>query len=475
MNQSCAAVPHPHDGSERLYACEKGVHVLIEQIVDYAIVWLSPDGRVVGWNPGAARIEGYTEAEIRNCHISLFYPVEAMRKGQPEAALAVARRQGQWTGEGWRLRKGGHRFWAHEVITAIYGAEGTLCGFVKIVRDMTAQKRAEAAQRESEAMFRALAEQARAGVVLLQNGGYRYVNPSFARITGYTPEELVGQAPETLFHPSDRALVREHVRRCLAGEAEEAHYEAHLVTKPGDVRTVEVHGSRCTWRGQPAIIGTMLDITERRQLQRDVLRMQEEERRRLGQDLHDGVASHFFGVSMMLGALARSVTGDDELQRRVQEIQALVEEGTEDVRRFSRGLNPAGLTDTDLPTALERLVDNVEGGRLDIGEGVSTLDDATAAQLYWIAQEAVANARRYAEADRLTVRLRRGDPRHLVLEVEDDGRGFAHSNQGESSEKREEGLGLRTMRYRAELLGAELTIDTAPGAGTRVTCRLPMA
>ncbi len=338
------------------------------------------------------------------------------------------------------------------------------------VLDITGRKRAEEALRESDAKFRILAEKALTGITLLQEGVYRYVNPAFARITGYTAEELVGRSPDVLYHPTNRPKIRQHVRRCLAGEVDEAHYEARLVTKAGEVRTVEVLDSRLTYRGEPAVIGTILDITERRQLQREVLYMQEAERRRLGRDLHDGVASQLTGISIMLGVLARRINGADldveALAGDIQEIRALVDESGEEVRRLSRGLAPAGLSGKDLAGALERLAANTEGGQCEAEGDLTRVSDEAAAHLYWIAQEAVVNAQKYAQAERVLVRIAR-EADALVLEVEDDGRGF---DPGRISE--EDSLGLRTMRYRADLLGAQLSVETAPGEGTRVVCRL---
>ncbi len=122
---------------------EERFRVLVEQVQDYAIFLLDPDGRIVSWNAGAQRIKGYTAQEIIGEHFSRFYPPEALDVGKPEQGLVVARLQGRVEDEDWRVRKDGSRFWANVVITALYGENGELRGFAKVTRDLTERKRAE--------------------------------------------------------------------------------------------------------------------------------------------------------------------------------------------------------------------------------------------------------------------------------------------------------------------------------------------
>jgi PAS domain S-box-containing protein len=117
--------------------------LFVDSVQDYAIFMLDPDGRVVSWNRGAERIKGYREDEIVGQHFSRFYPPEAVARGWPEHELAVARREGRFEDEGWRVRKDGSQFWANVVITAVRDADGRLRGFAKVTRDMTDRKRAE--------------------------------------------------------------------------------------------------------------------------------------------------------------------------------------------------------------------------------------------------------------------------------------------------------------------------------------------
>lgn len=110
---------------------------LVQGVSDYAIYMLDPDGNVSSWNFGAERIKGYRPQEIIGRHFSTFYTPEDRESGLPEIALGLARTEGRFEREGWRVRKDGTRFWASVVIDVIRDDEGDVIGFAKITRDIT--------------------------------------------------------------------------------------------------------------------------------------------------------------------------------------------------------------------------------------------------------------------------------------------------------------------------------------------------
>ncbi|MEJ0017291.1 MAG: PAS domain S-box protein [Acetobacteraceae bacterium] len=122
---------------------ERRFRLLVQGVTDYAIYMLSPEGLVTNWNTGAARIKGYTEAEIVGSHFSRFYTPEDFAARLPWRALDTARREGRYEDEGWRCRKDGTRFWASVVVDAIHDESGALIGFAKITRDLTERRDAQ--------------------------------------------------------------------------------------------------------------------------------------------------------------------------------------------------------------------------------------------------------------------------------------------------------------------------------------------
>ncbi|QRR00301.1 PAS domain-containing sensor histidine kinase [Dyadobacter sandarakinus] len=144
---------------ELLRQSEEKYRALVEQVTDYAIFMLDERGKIVSWNEGARRIKGYTASEIIGKYFSIFYPQEEIIKGKPNLELTIAKRDGMYEEEGWRLRKDGTRFWASVVITAVYNIEKTLIGFSKVTRDLTERKIAEQEIRETSDKYRQMAQQ----------------------------------------------------------------------------------------------------------------------------------------------------------------------------------------------------------------------------------------------------------------------------------------------------------------------------
>jgi PAS domain S-box-containing protein len=127
---------------------EERFRVLVQSVRDYAIFALDLDGRVVSWNEGARRIKGYEAEEIIGRHFSVFYPPDVAASGHPAHELAIARADGRYEEEGWRVRKDGSRFWANVIITALRDDDGVLIGYAKVTRDLTERRLSQ--QREIE-------------------------------------------------------------------------------------------------------------------------------------------------------------------------------------------------------------------------------------------------------------------------------------------------------------------------------------
>ncbi len=182
--------------------------LMVERVKDYAIFLLDPEGRVASWNQGAELIKGYRADEILGRHFSTFYPAEAVARGWPDYELQVARAEGRFEDEGWRVRKDGSLFWANVVITALRDEEGVLRGFAKVTRDLTDRRRQEELLRESEERFRLLMESVKDYAIFMLDPEGRVTswNHGAELIKGYTAKEILGQH-FSVFYPAD-ALAR---------------------------------------------------------------------------------------------------------------------------------------------------------------------------------------------------------------------------------------------------------------------------
>ncbi|RFM25783.1 sensor histidine kinase [Deminuibacter soli] len=150
--------PGPNTVKRNFKATEEQYHKMVEEVEDYAILMLDPDGIVVNWNRGAEKIKGYTEQEIVGRHFRAFYTREDQVAGLPEKLINEAKLSGKAVHEGWRVRKDGTKFWGSVVITALHDSDNAIVGFSKVTRDLTERKATEdklkqyAAQLESQNM-----------------------------------------------------------------------------------------------------------------------------------------------------------------------------------------------------------------------------------------------------------------------------------------------------------------------------------
>jgi two-component system sensor histidine kinase UhpB len=206
---------------------------------------------------------------------------------------------------------------------------------------------------------------------------------------------------------------------------------------------------------------------ERRRAGSAALHAQEEERARVARDLHDEVNQSLTGLLLRLEAAREAAP--PELEGELAETKALANQAMRELLSLARQLRPTALDDLGLAAAIEGQVGRL-GGKIETSLGVeggfSDLGDDAQLVVYRVAQEALSNAARHSGAERVEVRLRRTEAGGVLLEVSDDGRGFAFDES-------ERGLGIGGMRERALLIGAELTIESRPGRGTTVRLTVP--
>jgi two-component system sensor histidine kinase UhpB len=208
---------------------------------------------------------------------------------------------------------------------------------------------------------------------------------------------------------------------------------------------------------------------ERRRSGRLALRAQEEERRRLARDLHDEVNQALTAILLRLQAVSQDAPS--EVVDELAEVRKLVNQAMEELLRLARQLRPTALDDHGLYSAIES-----QARRFSSQTGIATdlrthgepaeLDEDREIAVFRIAQEALANVARHAEASRVDIDLVRVGERGIEMTVRDDGRGFATNGSAD-------GLGLNGMVERARLMGGELEIDSRPGGGTAVSLRVP--
>jgi len=202
-------------------------------------------------------------------------------------------------------------------------------------------------------------------------------------------------------------------------------------------------------------------------LERQVIAASQEERARIGQDLHDGLCSHLSGVELLSMALQKRLEQKTpEEAKQLGMIRGLIKEAIGKTGQLARGLYPVHLNDQGLQAALEELMAEVEGAfpavkcSMSYNFNEQQIDISVATHIYYIVREAVFNGVRHGDADRIDIAFEQQDTRYTIT-VADNGSGFEQNTT-------RKGLGLHTMKYRAKGIGVEMLIDSEVGHGTRI-------
>ncbi|HMK76060.1 MAG TPA: PAS domain S-box protein [Thermodesulfobacteriota bacterium] len=252
------------------------------------ISWADMDGNIKYVNRKFVQLFGYTVEDIPTVAEwrRLVYPDPAHRETVPSliAKLTEARKQGR------EIRPMEMTIKCKDGSTRYVEQMGTFVSnrILAIYNDLTERKQMEEALRESENKFRSLVENSIVGVYLVQDGLFKYVNSRISDISGYKVEEMVDKmGPKHTALPEDLSIVEGNIGKRIRNGEESVHYEFRTVTKSQEIRTVEVFGSRTMYQGRPAVIGTMLDITDRKKAE-EALRQSEEKYRTILESIEDG-------------------------------------------------------------------------------------------------------------------------------------------------------------------------------------------
>ena len=301
-------------------------------------------------------------------------------------------------------------------------------------------------------------------------GSLTSINKTGEQLLECSREQIVGKELVKFIAEEQRPAVRQWFARVI-DENDSPTAEWDFINRSGQRIRLEI-GTRTVRQGGKSkeIEGIARDITERKRLEKEILETSNREQQRIGHDLHDGVCQQLAGIAYRIDILA------DQLQEKnlaeaseADRIGRLINDAILETRGVARGLFPVRLKESGgLILALEDVVANACNlfkikCDLIFDEPGPALENAIAAHLYYIAQEAVLNAEKHGKASQITVSLKRTDD-HYTLKVEDNGIGFMSVNGNNP------GMGIRIMHYRAKMIGATLDLKSTPNRGTQVVC-----
>jgi PAS domain S-box-containing protein len=350
--------------------------------------------------------------------------------------------------------------------------EGRFAGRVVVFRDVTDRKRDEERLRHSEARMQATLNTAADAIITMDiHGIIQSVNPASERMFGYKADEMIGHNVGLLMPSPYRDEHDGYLTRYLqTGEKHIIGVGRELEARRKDGSIFPMHLVVSEIEHRKLFTGVLRDMTAYKRLERQVVEIASEQQQRIGQDLHDSVAQELTALSLLAGDLAETFrTNPANVSKLVQRLEQGLQRSQQELRAVLRGLLPVAIDSEGLMAALADLASRTQQQAkvtctFDCPEPVSLTDNLTATHLYLIAQEAVHNAVKHAKPRNIWIGLQSNPG--LVLRVQCDGMDMP------APPLATEGMGLRIMRNRAAIIGAQLTIEPAKPTGTVVTCRL---
>ena len=431
-------------------------------------------------NPAYCQMLGYSQDELRKLRFDWLVHPDDRVANLAELQRLQAEQLPFFEIENRYIRKNGQPIWVRKFVSILRDEAGKPAQLVALVTDVNDRRRQEQSLREREERLRAILTTASDAIVTIDRRGIiTDVNPATEQMFGYTHEELVSQNVKILipspYHDEHDGYIARYLE---TGEARIIGTRREVVGrhKDGSTFPVELAVSMVDHLG--LFTGIIRDISDRKGLQREVLAIAENEQHRIGQDLHDSTQQELAGLGMLAQTLVSNllkesaepsksgISGSCQLAKRILDGIARAHQ---EVQTISRGLVPMRLINEGLMDALRELAsrtDDLEGitCAFKCEQPVEIADSVTATHLYRIAQEAITNALKHARPEHILISLE-SDNGHPILQVADDGTGFDLTEQSE-------GIGLKTMGYRASLIGANLTITAVETGGTLVTCKV---
>jgi PAS domain S-box-containing protein len=341
------------------------------------------------------------------------------------------------------------------------------------ISDLAARKQAEEALRRNEHNLTSFFHQAPIGLVWLSaDGAILRANQAQMDLLGYPADDYLGHSfTEFCVEPAEGRELLEQ----LAAKKTVRNFRMTRRRKDGAIRHTLVDAVSFSSEEEFLYSAVFLrDITDRVKLEGEILEASERESQRIAQDLHDGLGQLLAGTAHLANLLHQDLAGKSRPEARQSErIQKLIYEAIAQARSLSRGLHPVEPESNGLMVALDALAARTKSVfqitcRFICPRPVLIADSSVATHLYRIAQEAVSNAVKHGKPQRIEINLGK-TPEGIALAIRDNGAGMP------ARRRKNSGIGLRIMRYRAGMMSGSLTVQNQEGGGAVVVCTVPPA
>mgnify|MGYP003393361565 CR=1 FL=1 len=454
------------------------VESILNTVID-AIIVIDETGIIQSVNPAVEKLFGYTPEELIGKNVSMLMPNPYSREHDGYLSNYIRTGQAKIIGIGREVlgkKKDGTMFPIYLGVSE-GRKEGDRRFFTGVIRDITEVRRYQDDLKKQGEFTAAVLNTVRSLVLVLDRRG-RIVNFNQAceDTTGYSFQEVAGKPFWDFFLTmEDRDAV---IKNFLNADPKHLvnNFETVWLTKKREKRLIAWSNSLLLDKTNSPeyVIGTGIDITERRQLEQMVLEITKKEQQRLGQELHDGIAQHLASTAIVAKALEQRLTRQSSpAARDLKRVVGMVNQAVTQTRELAQGLYALEIQSEDLVSSLKKLARDTEKTldvhcAVKIDAGIHVSDEAVSAHLYRIAREAISNAVKHGRGKNIRIQLKKKGARAAELRIENDGKRFSKTN-------RKKGLGLHIMRSRAAMLNASIEIVPGPGGGTVISCIFPVS
>jgi PAS domain S-box-containing protein len=446
-----------------------------------AILTEDLNGTITGWNEGATKMYGYSDAEAVGKSISILIPPE-LKHELPEILGQIRLRQCVVHMETVRVTKDDRRIDISLTVSPLKDRNGNSVGASVIARDITDRKRAEALRRESEARFRMLADTA--PVMIWVSGPdalYTFFNRQWLEFTGRILGQEIGNGWSEGVHPTDFQPCVDYYRSSFA-ERRSFTMEFRLKRADGQYRWLVDNGvPRFGPEGDfLGYIGTCVDISEQKQNEQSlqhltarIFTLQDEERKRVAAELHDGLGQSLAIIKNRAQLGLRSQANPERIIEQLEEIAATATAAILEVREIAHNLRPYELDRLGLGAAIESMVERVSNSTpISLSADLERMEDLLSPEaetsVYRIVQEALSNVIQHSRATAARIEIRTFEGK-MTISIQDNGKGFPASADNGSNTR---GFGLAGIAERVRGLGGFFEIVSKPEGGTTLTVHL---
>ncbi len=464
-----------HRAEEMLVATQQNYRLLVENTKE--AIAIIQDELVRYVNPKLCEITGYSEEKILN---KKFYKLvhddfkEVVRNeyhhrldGNEKYTMFPVKIIDTMRRERW--------FQINSVLTIWSEKPAVLLFF----NDITETKNAQDALRSSEERYRLVAENAKDIIIVYdENGIINYMNSSGYETFGFGKHVVKRiNIRDILYRTSEHRPPWQAIEEATKQNRSYKN-RVEVINSLGEMLQLETISSPVKLdNDRPGMLVIARNITERKKLEKEMILISERIRQQVSRDLHDDLNPHLIGIEALAQVLTAGLKKMSLPEAEQSEkIAALINKAITKTHRLARGLCPIDLESTGIQTPiinLLKLIRTIYGidGKFSYDESIIIEDPNLATNLYYIAQEAVFNSAKYSGGTSILVKLEKsGD--HLVLSIEDNGSGIR--KQKDSDDEKTGGMGLKIMKYRAEIIDGAFQVHRNRPTGTVITVQIPI-